>query len=71
MNSLFKKKSLDSILSSFTKVVEDLKVLQQDNAKAIYRNEAVINNLKTENLTLESESERASKVQDKINSLLE
>jgi hypothetical protein len=65
-----KKKSLDAILSSFTKVVDDLRVLQRSNQEDIERYDNQILTLNALKEQRETESSRASKVEEKINSLL-
>jgi adenylosuccinate lyase len=71
MNIPYRKKSLDSILSSFTKVIDDLQVLQEGNSKDIKRYDDEILARQVLKERLEVESGRALKVQEKINSLLE
>jgi hypothetical protein len=65
-----KKKSLESILSTFTKTVEDLGVLQEFNFRDIENNTKSIDALTAINNRLRTENERAAKVEEKINSLL-
>lgn len=71
MNHPFKKKSLDQILSSFTKVVEDLRVLQDVNKESIKRYEDQILAYNVLKEKTEAESAKAASVEAKINSLLE
>jgi hypothetical protein len=67
---MFKKKSLESILSTFTKTVEDLRVLQDDNFDEIAENNVKLEELAAKNVALVNENARAAKVEEKINSLL-
>jgi hypothetical protein len=67
---MFKKTSLESILSTFTKTVEDLRVLQDDNFDEIAENNVKLEELAAKNVALVNENARAAKVEEKINSLL-
>jgi hypothetical protein len=68
---MFGKKTLASIQSSFTKIVEDLRVLQSENYGQIAQNNEKIEELSNANLALVGENEKAKRFEDKLNSLLE
>ncbi len=70
-NPLAKKKSLQTILSSFNKVVEDLRVLQVKNCEVIIHNNNKIEAIQAETNLLQQENLKAESVEAKINSLLE
>lgn len=65
-----KSKSLDSILSSFTKTVEDLKSLVSKNDAAVASNKERIASLQSENVALAAESVQAGEVIASINKLI-
>lgn len=71
MNNPLKKKTLDSILSGLTKVVEDLRVLQDQNRNNMDSIQVQLETLAGQHQVLESENERALRVQEKIKTLLE
>jgi hypothetical protein len=68
--NLFKKKSLDSILSSFTKVTQDLRDLQVVNANQMGLIDAKIEALCGERGVLSEELDKAAKVEEKLIALL-
>ena len=70
-NPLVRKKSLETILSSFTKVVDDLRVLQHTNTQSIkrYDDQILAYNVLKDQAT--EENAKAASVEAKINSLLE
>jgi hypothetical protein len=64
------KKSLEGILSSFQKTIDDLSALSADNLKEVAGNEVRISNLQTTNLELANEASRAVAVREKLVALL-
>lgn len=67
---MFGAKSLETILSNFTKVVDDLRELQVENAKVAAQNTTKIVELEAENKALAEESEKALNVQKKVEALI-
>lgn len=63
-------KSLNSILSSFHKVVEDLQKLQVANRNRIMSNDERVAKIQAESDMLNDEAEQAAKVQENITKLL-
>lgn len=63
-------KSLNSILSTFHKVVEDLQKLQVANHNLTQLNRQRMAKIKSDTEALEDESARAAKIQDNISKLL-
>lgn len=63
-------KSLNSILSTFNKVVEDLQKLQVANHNLAQLNRQRMAKIKSDTEALEDESARAAKIQDNISKLL-
>lgn len=64
------KKSLESILSTFTKTIEDLDSLSDKNRDIATTKEGEIQELSRQRDALLDEANRASIVRSKINSLL-
>lgn len=67
---LNRQKTLEGILSSFTKVVEDLRVLQLQNNEKVDRNQAAIDRLMAQNTSLSTEASRAKTIEENITKLL-
>lgn len=65
-----KPKSLRSILSSFTKVVEELEVLKQYNNGKVGALTTRVVELQDQIVELNDETAQAVKVQEKINNLV-
>lgn len=63
-------KSLNSILSSFHKVVEDLQKLQVSNNLKVEMNNDRVDKIRKETEALKAEAEQAAKVQENITKLL-
>lgn len=66
----FKKKTLPDILATFTKTLEDLKGLSDDNRKEVSDNKVLIEHLEVTNTTLEEEATKADAVAAKIQALV-
>lgn len=67
---MFQPKSLDRILSSFNKTVEELSQLIDHNAAKTQANSAEIKALEAQNAQLSDEANKASQVRAKINALI-
>jgi hypothetical protein len=65
-----KPKTLDGIMSSFTKIVEELRLLQDNNSEKAMAKVTAAADLYHEANLLKAESERAAKIEQNINSLL-
>lgn len=63
-------KSLDQILATFNKTLDDLKKLQEGNNKVVDQNNARISYLKACNNELTVEAQRAANVQAKLSELI-
>lgn len=64
------RKSLETILSSFTKTLNDLEALQSANAKEVAENEVKLSALRLENHELNEEGNQAAKVHAKLTELV-
>ena len=67
---MFKSKSLESILSTFTKTVEDLSILIENNAAKIGGNNKAISALLESNTSLQSDINTAANIKDKLTKLI-
>lgn len=65
-----KPKSLQGILASFNKVIEDLKTLQTHNNSTIDTNIKTIDTLKAANTQLATEAEQAKNVEANLSKLI-
>jgi hypothetical protein len=63
-------KSLKSILAGFSKVVEELQTLQQQNHNKVKENSEKISKLQDTNTVLILEADKAAKVQENITKLI-
>jgi hypothetical protein len=63
-------RSLNSILSSFSAVVEDLQKLQVANHNMVQLNNQRMERIKQETESLKAESEHAARVEENISKLL-
>ena len=66
---LKKKKSLDAILSGFTKTINELNTLIDTNNATVQGNKNLITSLEDENKVLDDESVKANKVLTNISKL--
>lgn len=64
------RKSLETILSSFTKTLDDLDNLQRINAGKVAKNEVQLSILRQENEELNEEGNQAAKVHAKLAELI-
>lgn len=67
---MFKKTTLDTILSDFTKTITKLDTLITANGDKVNHNKYVMDQIKVENETLESETYKAVNVKLKLQSLI-
>lgn len=65
------RKSLNDILSTFNKAIEDLAALQNGNGDEIAENSETIVELQEKNRALVSESETAAKVQKRLSDIIQ
>lgn len=65
-----KRKSLEGILSSFTKAINDLDSLVSQNTAEIAANDAVVQKLNLASAKLQGEADDASAVRKKISDLV-
>lgn len=67
---MFGKKSLVEIQSSFTRAVEDLKSLIEDNEQEVERNLVEMERLKSISTTLLHENDKAEKFKQNLEQLI-
>lgn len=67
---MFKKTTLDSILSDFTKTISKLEALVSVNNDRVDNNNHVVSQLTKENEALTSEAQKAEAVKQKLLSLV-
>lgn len=65
-----KRKSLDTILSSFNKTIEDLETLKSGNKAQVATNTAIIANLNVHNSALLTEHDAAHNVHQNLSALV-
>lgn len=70
MKTLFKTKTVDSIVASFNKIVTDLDDLIKSKSIIIDTNNRIITSLTSDNSTHQAEIERAAIIQKNVNKLL-